>query len=282
MLTLICPLAFATPSKKKSPSSALEQATYAALTNAVISSEYAEVLKGGHPNPQAQNGYFANRQNDVPFLVPFAVYQDAAHRDQKLPHHQKFSNLVLKHHKQVQKQGKLPKAWQKDPIKVWKLRRPQKNADADFFTAIRSVKGAPCDLPKTTVDTYVDHQRTHRSGVSITNNHEFLRYFDKWSLEKTRCLTWRLWRNHQMGVKGSDPLPLLIALSQMSPKLADDIVLSGIMALRFLENQSYPEALRVLFDLQKKNPALRPYYLRTQRAFSYYQKGAGDVALQGL
>jgi hypothetical protein len=282
LLTLICPLAFATSPKQQSASSALEHATYTALTNAVISSEYAEVLNGGHANPQAKNGYFANRQHDVPFLIPFAVYQDAADRDQKLPHHQKFSNLVLKHHKQVKKQGKLPKSWQKDPIEAWKMSRPQKNADADFFTAIRSIKGAPCDLPKATVDTYLDHQRAYLSGLSITNNHEFLRHFDNWSLEKTRCLTWKLWRNHQMGVTGSDPLPLLMALSQMNAKLADDIVLSGIMALRFLENQSYPEALRVLFDLQKKNPALRPYYLRTQRAFSYYQKGAGDVALQGL
>jgi hypothetical protein len=75
--------------------------------------------------------------------------------------------------------------------------------------------------------------------------------------------------------------------SLLNAKLAEVATIKEIRSLQlfrgvtFLRQKKFPDALKVLFDLQQADARFRYLYERTQRIYSFQERGKGNVALDG-
>jgi hypothetical protein len=75
--------------------------------------------------------------------------------------------------------------------------------------------------------------------------------------------------------------------SLLNAKLAEAAAIKEIRSLQlfrgvtFLRQKKFPDALKVLFDLQQADARFRYLYERAQRIYSFQERGKGNVALDG-
>ncbi len=275
------------PKIQDDPGSPLYRSAFAALANVVLAQEYLQVQDQPFADANSRQMHLRQQQALGDFLEAHRSALDAAVRKQTLPQADRLSKLLADHQQLLMQASILPKDWQKlsrdDLINRIKL-SPDSASQAlfhQFLASVRQAKDEPCKILEKLPGMFVKHQESLLIGSTVTDSKQLASFVSGWIPEKTQCLVWQLWRLHQQHpTPANDPLPLLLALAQAQPQVAQLAVLQAVLALRHLENQNFAEALRTLFDLQENASVLRPLYERTQRAFSYYQKGSGEVVLK--
>lgn len=99
-------------------------------------------------------------------------------------------------------------------------------------------------------------------------------------VDKKRCLAIQMLQLRD-STRDYETLPLFMALRTTSDGEKDLVITLGT-AIRYIQMENYPEALRLLFKLQTIDNAYRNAYDLVQVIYSYRQRGEGDVALRGL
>lgn len=105
-------------------------------------------------------------------------------------------------------------------------------------------------------------------------------YLAQLPMDKKRCLAIQMLQFRETA-RDYETLPLFIAL-RTTQDGEKDLVITLSTAIRYIQMENYPEALRLLFQLQAIDSAYRSAYDLVQVIYSYRQRGEGDVALRGL
>lgn len=105
-------------------------------------------------------------------------------------------------------------------------------------------------------------------------------YLVQLPMDKKRCLAIQMLQLRETA-RDYETLPLFMAL-RTTQDGEKDLVVTLSTAIRYIQMENYPEALRLLFQLQTMDTAYRSAYDLVQVIYSYRQRGEGDVALRGL
>lgn len=104
-----------------------------------------------------------------------------------------------------------------------------------------------------------------------------------WNLPQIRCFSASLLsRVPQASPQMPNLQHLLTVYQQLPAPMSEDIEMGIFSAIHYLQHQNFPEALRHLYWMTRKDPAFLESYDAVQRIYSHRQNDIGDVSLKTL
>jgi len=238
------------------------------------------------------------------FIRAFYAFDAATRRTQKISGQDQLYKLFGEHYLAIEKQNK------KSPKdKIRKLPTdPKKTADGsgeaqllpqivntfdreEFkqawqrFSVYYSAPSPTCPLAIEDVRGFAAGQKALTAGNRQPRPDDVRTLVKGWDDAKVQCLVFALMAadGGLQEQEGFEPIYLLRTIDQgvgITPKR--DLTITLTHTLRLLQKMEYPSALSVLLAARDLDPTYRLLYDMVQRIYGYRQKGAGDVAIQGL
>ncbi len=153
----------------------------------------------------------------------------------------------------------------------------------DAQSALYAINAPVCPDYKSLDEKFLESKKIVDKRPLQEQNSAWRKAYSSFSLLDVRCIAWSsLTRKSPEEKTQVDAAMFFSSFEKAGTPFQNDPMIRLISILNFFNTSRFPEALRIILELQDEDTSYRLAYEIIQRIYSLEQRGKGEIALQGL